>query len=473
MSSQVVPAQPGSGPVTPPVTGVAPPVQPAAQRSLRSLAIRGAAWTVVGYGASQVLRLGSNLILTRLLFPEAFGLMALVSVVLTGLQMFSDVGIGPSIIQNKRGEDPRFLNTAWTIQVFRGFALWIACSILAWPVALFYAEPQLLDLLPVAGLTAVIAGFNSPALALANRKLALGRLTLLELGTQIITLVVMVVWAWVWPSVWALLAGTLLGSVLKMAGTHVWLGGGRVRLHFESEVFRELVGFGKWLTMSSALSFIVSGGDRLIYGKAFGLEFVGIYAVALAMSLIPEHIISTLGSRVLFPALSKAKNSADGNERFKRAFHRARLTLGLVGVPLCGAIAASGREIVALLYDPRYQAAGWILELLVLRVALACVTVPGTNALLALGQSSYIFRIAFARSAWFAVAVAPAAFLVNEVAGISAFVCGGLVSTMIIQFGLWRRGLASLRVELTLAGAGVVAYGAVEGLIIGVGAVTR
>ncbi|MFC6638676.1 oligosaccharide flippase family protein [Sulfitobacter sediminilitoris] len=67
---------------------------------------RSASWIVLGYGASQAIRLASNLILTRLLFPEAFGLMALVGVVTVGLTLFSDVGIAPSIAQSKRGMTP-------------------------------------------------------------------------------------------------------------------------------------------------------------------------------------------------------------------------------------------------------------------------------------------------------------------------------------------------------------------------------
>jgi hypothetical protein len=76
--------------------------------SLKKKAIRGTAWTLFGYGGSQALRLVSNLILTRLLVPEVFGLMALVQTFQIGLTLFSDIGIAPSIIQNKRGEDPTF-----------------------------------------------------------------------------------------------------------------------------------------------------------------------------------------------------------------------------------------------------------------------------------------------------------------------------------------------------------------------------
>src|SRR3989442_984776 len=103
---------------------------------LRARAMRGMVWAFSSYGVNQFLRLASNLVLSRLLAPKAFGLMALVAVFLSGLQMFSDVGIRPSIIQNRRGDEPDFLNTAWTIQVIRGTALWLLSCLIAWPAAM-------------------------------------------------------------------------------------------------------------------------------------------------------------------------------------------------------------------------------------------------------------------------------------------------------------------------------------------------
>jgi hypothetical protein len=107
--------------------------------SAKQTARRGSLWTLGGYGVSQVIRLASSLILARLLFPEAFGLMALVNVFMQGLEMLSDLGIGPGIIQNKRGAEPKFLRTAWTLQIIRGFVLWGITLLLARPVAAFFA----------------------------------------------------------------------------------------------------------------------------------------------------------------------------------------------------------------------------------------------------------------------------------------------------------------------------------------------
>lgn len=100
---------------------------------LRQRAMRGAVISLGGTAGHQVMRLLSNLALTRLLFPEAFGLMALMQTFMIGLQMFSDIGLRPSIIQNPRGEEPDFLNTAWTLQVARGVVLWLGACALAWP----------------------------------------------------------------------------------------------------------------------------------------------------------------------------------------------------------------------------------------------------------------------------------------------------------------------------------------------------
>ena len=116
-------------------------------------AMRSSAWTIFGFVASQGIRFGSNLILTRLLFPEAFGMMALVTVAMVGLGNFSDIGTGPAIAYNRRGDDPDFLDTAWTLHVIRGVLLWLATCALAWPFARFYGEPMLAQLLPVAGLS--------------------------------------------------------------------------------------------------------------------------------------------------------------------------------------------------------------------------------------------------------------------------------------------------------------------------------
>ena len=96
--------------------------------SLRRLVLRGSAIELFGYAVNQVLRLVTNLVLSRLLFPEAYGLTAIVTVFMVALGMLTDVGLKDSIITSPRGDDPHFLNTAWTIQSF-------VASVFGWPQA--------------------------------------------------------------------------------------------------------------------------------------------------------------------------------------------------------------------------------------------------------------------------------------------------------------------------------------------------
>jgi O-antigen/teichoic acid export membrane protein len=127
----------------------------------RRMVLQNSVVEVLTYGATQALRLGSNLILTRLLFPEAFGLMVVVGIVLFGLTMLSDVGILQAVIQNPRGDDEDFLNTAWTLQIMRGGLLCVLTWCIAYPASLFFDKPELFGLLLAAGGQLVIAGFES------------------------------------------------------------------------------------------------------------------------------------------------------------------------------------------------------------------------------------------------------------------------------------------------------------------------
>ena len=356
------------------VTEVGSPIAPGTQqpaRSLKSLAIRGSIWTMGGYGTGQVLRLGSNLILTRLLFPEAFGLMALVTVFLQGLKMLSDVGIGPSIIQNRRGDDPLFLNTAWTIQVVRGLVLWICACILAWPVAWLFArnDPlawRLVELLPVAGLTALIAGFNSTGLITLNRHLAFSRLTALDLVSQIVGIGVMIGWALVYRSVWALVVGGLAGAVVRMCLSHMLIPRMRNRLQWDGDSARALFSFGKWIFVSTTITFFAMQADRILLGNLVPLDVLGVYSIGLMLASLPKEMVTRLSSAVLFPTLSK--HGRTNRDTLPEKVQLARRIILPVATCILLSVALLAPSFFQLLYDDRYHDAGWMAQLLCISV---------------------------------------------------------------------------------------------------------
>ncbi len=370
-----------------PAPSALPLPAPAASDHLRARVRRGSAWTVVGYGASQALRLLNNLILWRLLYPEAFGLMAIVTVCLVGLNMFSDIGIGPSIIQSEHGDDPDYLNTAWTIQVIREIALCAIACVVAAPIAAFYREPQLAQLLPAAALAVVCSGFNSTKLFTAARTISLGRITMIDLVAQVASLVVMIGWAWVSRSIWALIGGNAVYNLVRLILSHTVLPGIRNRFRWDPASARAMLRFGRWIFFSTVLTFIVMQSDRLIFGKLIPMGLLGVYSIATTWASMPGAVIQRIFSTVLFPLLSRIHHEGASIARIMRDTRRPWLLLaGCASACLiCG-----GPALIRLLYEERAEQAGWIIQVLGIGVWLQTLESGNGIALLAQGQSKWL-----------------------------------------------------------------------------------
>ena len=422
--------------------------------SLRTRAIRGVAWSVLGYGASQVLRLGSNLILTRLLVPEFFGLMMLINILVIGLQLFSDIGVGPSIIRHQRGEDPAFLNTAWTIQVVRGGLLWLGSLALTWPVASFYGDLQFLWLLPIVSFSTIIMGFESTDRFLLQRHLSVRNLAIFEVGGQLIKSLCIIIWAWFSPTIWALVGGGLISAVLEMIWSHVLIPDTRNRWHWDRAAAQEIFSFGRWIFLSTAATFLAAQSDRIILGKLVPLELLGVYGIAFMLSNVPVQIIQAVSSKVIFPAMSKFAALPRASFRVKIVKHRQQVLILLaLGLSL---LVESGDLLIALLYDHRYQQATWMLPLLALGAWPIMLIQTSAPALFAIGEPRYSAYGHFSKFIWLLVGL-PLGFAVMEQRydlGILGFVLvmalANLPFYLILFWGLYREQLSCGRQDLQM-----------------------
>ena len=358
------------------------------QSSLKQQAIRGTIWTIFGYGSSQVLRFGSNLILTRLLMPELFGLMALVQVFINGLYLFSDIGIRPSIIRSDRGDDPVFLNTAWTLQAIRGLALWLCCLIIALPVSKYYEDTRLLWLIPIVGLNTIISGFNSTSLASLNRHMEIGKIAIFELGTQIVSLLILIAFAWLNPTIWALVWGNLISISIKALVSHSLDSRVSNRFTWNKDAFKEISSFGKWIFLSTAMTFLASQADRILLGKFFSLEMLGVYVVAYTFSDIPRQISLKISSKVIYPAI--AQQIGTSNKKLKVKIVQQRWKLLAFTIVILSFLFCFGDMVILTLYDSRYEQAAWILPILALGLwpLILCATID--RYLMVIGKPIYL-----------------------------------------------------------------------------------
>ncbi|TVP69595.1 MAG: polysaccharide biosynthesis protein [Rhodobacteraceae bacterium] len=359
--------------------------------------LRGAAFTSGGFVISQALRFGSNLILTRLLFPEAFGLMALVTMILMGLALLSDTGVQQSIMQHARGDEPDFLNTAWTLNLARGVLLWLLACALAWPAAALYSAPDLITILPVAAFALVLLGLSPTRVFTAQRHLLLGRIMGIELAAQVVGIALMIWLAWLTNSVWALVWGSLATAVLKLALDWTLLPGPANRLRWEPRAARELLHFGGWILLASAFGFLLTQGDRAILGVYLSIEALGVYNIAWFLASFPILLTNALVARLLIPAYRES--AAAANPALDARIRRLRIYLtGGVGLMLI-ALALIGPWLVAWLYDPRYADAGPIMVMIAAASLPPLVTITYDQAALARGDSRRFFLMIAARAA--------------------------------------------------------------------------
>lgn len=401
---------------------------------------------VLTYGATQALRLGSNLILTRLLFPEAFGLMVVVGIVLFGLTMLSDVGILQAVIQNPRGDDEDFLNTAWTLQIMRGGLLCVLTWCIAYPASLFFDKPELFGLLLAAGGQLVIAGFESTSLLTLRRQVASRKLAVIEIGVQFATFVAVVATAMVWQSVWALLIGASIGGLVRLIWSHLIDVGYRNRLEWDKSAWQEITKFGRWIFGSSVATFLSSQSDRLLLGRLLGMSTLGVYSVALMLSEVVGAAVSRVVSGVLYPVFSRV--SQEEPEMLRDEYYAARLRLDAAALPALGALTMLGDFIVILLWDLRYVEAGWMLRVLAIRAAFACIMLPCEVCLVATGES----RFGFIRSVVRMFAVLIGVPLGYAWGGAEGLVLAVALSEVPAAFILWpaaaRRGLFKITREI-------------------------
>jgi O-antigen/teichoic acid export membrane protein len=352
--------------------------------TLRQRVLNSSSWTLAGYGVSQALRLAGNLILTRLLFPEAFGMMAIVQALIYGVTMLTDVGIGPSIVQKASGNDPNFLNTAWTVQIVRGFLAWGGLCALALPMAQFYGEPLLAGLIPVVGLTAIIGGFNSTKLHTAQRNMEVARVTQIEIGTYALGLLFTVYLAWLMQSVWALVWGSVTTASLKMIASHIALHGITNRLVWDRDAVNHLRGFGRWILLSSALTFLSVEGARLLIGAMLDMRQLALFTLASTMSLMFWQAMQLLTSRVFFPAYSEVHRINPKN--LITVLYKARLSIILPNWILAVLFVYFGSYLMEVLYDQRYHGSGIMLKQLAAGSLVACIWGSYSNVLLAVGK---------------------------------------------------------------------------------------
>jgi O-antigen/teichoic acid export membrane protein len=351
------------------------------------LLFSGTVWTVGAYIVGTALRTGTNIVLAHLLAPEIFGTMLIVYTLRMGIELISDIGVGQNVIYNENAENPDFYNTAWTLQLVRSLVLWLIFMAAATPIAYFYNSPILASVVPITAFSIVLAGLTSIGKSLLQKRMKLATLNLFDILTGFINSVATVLFAYLDPTIWALVFGGVFTSAVSTIGSYFLLSDIKQRLYVSRHFAEQILSFGKWIFASSIVFFLSMYVDRLYLGRVVPIELLGVYGIARSISDLTGNLTMRLGNVVLFPFVASHAQTPRDQLHMQLSPLRAKfLFLAAVGFAL---FVSTADFAIQILYDQRYQAAGWILPLLILGSWFSFLAYINESIILGLGKPSY------------------------------------------------------------------------------------
>jgi len=284
-----------------------------------------------------VLQFVSVIVLSRLLSPEDFGLVAMSAPVLAFMGLFQDLGLTQATVQRPQITHAE-VNFLFWVNILASGLVAAAVVAIAPLAAQFYDEPRVGPLIAAMAVPVLLMGSGAQHSALLNRRMQFGRLALIEVTSGIVTLATAVLWATLLPSYWALWGASVAGSFVSIV--MIWASSPwRPSRPRHTENGWAMVGFGANLTGFNLANFFARNLDSVLIGRVSGRTELGLYERAYKLLLFPLAQITQPLSRVMVPTLSRMTEEPN---RYRHAYLRViRLVLfiTLPGVALSIAMA--------------------------------------------------------------------------------------------------------------------------------------
>lgn len=333
---------------SPPVVASPPPaasgpVNPLAMKSI----LRGSFFTVAMRWSDRLIGLVSTLVLARLLVPADFGVIAMASLVIALADVFFDLGVYVTLIQNRAPTQEHF-NTAWTLGLLQSAVAAVVLFVAAPYAAVYFREPRVEDVIKVLGVSLLLSAFENIGVVTFQKEMRFGQDFVFMFSKRLSGFVVTVVAAWLLQSYWALVIGTVVGRLMGVACSY-WMHPMRPRLSLAR--LGDIMGVSQWLLARTAGGYLESQLHRIVVGRRDDATVMGAYAMAGDISSMPSTELLMPINRVLFPAFVKVK---DDLQELKRVFLLAQGVQILVAIPASAGLAMVAPEVITLMLGEKW-----------------------------------------------------------------------------------------------------------------------
>jgi lipopolysaccharide exporter len=402
--------------------------------------------TVASFAGQGFIRLLSSLILTRILLPEAYGIITILMSIVFVVEMISDIGVIPCLVRHRNGDEPRYLNTAWTLRLCRAAFNSTLLFVFAPAVAALYHAPSLSAPLRVFSLWFVLNGLESMSFALAIRRRNSRIILYSELLASLISTGFTLLYCYISRNYWGMVYGILLNRALVVAMSYRFYRDLRPRLQVDRTAARDLFEYSRFSMPSSLLTVALSQFDKVVFLRLFDLKLLGIYGLAGNIAAPVESLISRISQLVLYPRC--AHNYRVDPDTFARRYYTENTALFVSILIAPAVVGGAAHLIVSVLYDPRYAQAALVLQAFMLRAVLLSLASPSEDLLFAAGQTHVMLVGNILRGVW----LLSASLGGYMIFGFAGFVYGAALSGLPpLAYYLWvqhAKGFLITRYEL-------------------------
>ena len=351
---------------------------------------------------SNVIRLGSNLLLARMLSPEAFAITGLAMTVIFTFNMLSDGGFKAFILRHEEGESDKLLSTLWTVKLFRDIVLAIILFFSSDTIAVFFGIPEMSLVLKVLCLNFLFEGIKPMTDLLAERRNKVATVMYLHFGCYIFSTLVTLVGVYFYRSYWAIIVGMISNMAFMAISGYLFLGANGAYISLDRKICKEFLAWAKFIIPSSIITLLLMQLDKIILGRALSVTELGLYYVAFNFSAASLTLVIQYARKVMEPYMASVYR--DDPSAYADKYYAFRMKLSLLMAFAVGLLSGCSYIFFDILYDDRYVSASYYLSILLIAPVFALISYPSELCLILHGLVRMTLISNIIRLLWFILA---------------------------------------------------------------------
>ncbi len=356
--------------------------------SLKDKTLSGIFWSIINTLSIQGTQFYIGIVLARLLSPEEFGTVSLMTIFISVSTLFINSGFGSALIKKQDCTQQDYSTVFYYNLLIAGVCYLIIFLISGW-IADFYKQPILKDLIRVFGFVLIIDSFSMIQVTLATKRIDFKIIAKVSLVAGIISGIVAIILAYIGYGIWSLVIRALCSSLISSCLYWIW-NKWRPSLTFNTASFKEMFAFGSKLLGSSIVAKVFEGMNAVVIGKYISVAELGYFMRAESLKNLPVQNFSSIISKVSYPALAKLTHDSTA---LKTGYKKLMIMTMFISFFFMFLLAAIAKSLVLILLTEKWRFSIGYLQLLCFVGVLYPMHSLNMNILILKGKTGRYFKL--------------------------------------------------------------------------------